>query len=180
MSDMQVPVTDAFDQTDQLQSLQVELTPEQIEWLEEMAAERGLSLDHMLRTLVNAQMRGVDEKSTEMPSDSGDGAMHSVSGGDSAPPASPSASDTTDEEDERSDPPSIVESLRSASEQLQNLTTKDEGSDAEDSDLHDTLTRLKARLGNTSDADGSPASGTPGTAVLANENRSMFDMMDDE
>jgi len=182
MSQMQVPVTDAFDQTDPLESLEVELTPEQIEWLRETAAERGLSIDHMLRSIITAQMRGVDD-SAERPSNSGDGAAHSAPVGDgtSKPSAPATPTDAADDENERSDPPSIVESLRSASERLQNLTEEDDTDDADTSGLHDTLTRLKAHIDSASDSETSSSEeSTPGTVVLDNKNRSMFDMMDEE
>lgn len=172
---MQVPVTDAFDNTDQLKSLQVELTPKQLEWLEEMADKRGLSVDHLLRSLITAQMRegnGIPSFSSE----SGDGAPHAASTGVSErPPAAPEAGgSSTDENDDEST--SIVESLRSASERLQDLT---EEKDPEQSDLSDTLTRLKAHMDSTSSSD-DESPGDPETTVLDNQDRSMFDMMEEE
>ena len=71
MPSSSIPITDAFDETDLLESLEVALTPQQIAWLKDTAADRGLSPDHMLRALLNAQMR-TDEKSTA-PAVSGDG-----------------------------------------------------------------------------------------------------------
>ena len=177
MSEMQVPVTDAFDETDQLESLRVELTPEQIEWLEKTAAERGLSVDHLLRSIITAQMRGVDE-TPSVPEESGDGTSGSPSMDVSGTPPT----DTTDAGDEESsrgsDPPSIVESLRSASERLQDLTEEED--EAKESGLHDTLSRLQAHMDSTPDTDEDDSSNTPSRTMLDNENRSMFDMMDEE
>jgi hypothetical protein len=172
MSETRIPITDAFDATDRLESLEVELTTEQIEWLRAKAEERGLSLDHMLRTVVTAQMRAQgDEPATSAPS--GDGLAEST-----PPTASPTGAESdTDEADD--DKPSIVDSLRSASERLQDLTEKDD--DAETPDPHDTLKRLQARLGESGESDAETnEEESPGTVILQNRNRSMFDMMEDE
>jgi hypothetical protein len=176
MSQMRVPVTDAFDKTDPLESLEVQLTPKQIQWLEDTAADRGLSVDHMLRSIINAQIRGAEQAA---PAERGDGTAHQsppdVSG--SSPTESPPEPDA--EEDGASDPPSIVESLRSASERLQDLTKNDE--DAQEPDLHDTLARLQAHVDSrSSPADASSSEDAPQTTMLDSENRSMFDMMEDE
>jgi hypothetical protein len=167
MSQMRVPVTDAFDDTDQFESLEVELTPKQIEWLEQNAEERGLSLDHMLRSIITAQIRGTDD----LPSapTAGDGAPQSPQN-DS--PDTGGTDVAEDRDDDNEDSPSIVESLRSATERLQDLTEEEE---AEESDLHDTLSRLQSRMG------GSSAEDEENDGVLIeNDNRSMFDMMEDE
>jgi hypothetical protein len=179
MSEMQVPVTDAFDKTDQFESLRVELTPRQIEWLEETAAERGLSVDHLLRSIITAQMRGVDE-TPSVPEASGDG----TSGSPSMDVSETLPTDTTDAENEESsrgsNPPSIVESLRSASERLQDLTEEKEDDETKESGLHDTLARLQAHMDSTPDTEEDDSSNTPSRTMLDNENRSMFDMMDEE
>jgi hypothetical protein len=174
---MHVPVTDAFDETDQLESLRVELTPEQIEWLEETAAERGLSVDHMLRSIITAQMRGVDD-TPSVPEESGDGTSHSASMNVSDNDTATRKQSEGKEDAERSNPPSIVESLRSASERLQDLTEEED--EAKESGLHDTLSRLQAHMGSTDDTDDDGSSNTPSRTMLSNENQSMFDMMDDE
>jgi len=179
MSEMQVPVTDAFDETDQLKSLRVELTPKQIEWLEDTAAERGLSVDHMLRSIITAQMRGLSE-TPSVPDESGDGTSRPTSM-DVAENGAAATNGSRDEtESGSSDPPSIGESLRSASERLQDLTEEKEDDEPKESGLHDTLARLQAHMDNTSDADKETSSNTPSKTMLGNENRSMFDMMDDE
>ncbi len=196
MSELSIPVTDAFDDTDQFESLRVELSPEQIEWLEETAAERGLSVGHMLRTIITAQMRGSDVPSSTSET-SGDGAVRppsvdAPSGTDMAPTADPDKGDTAQRTDstasadrpDRSDPPSIVDSLRSASDRLQNLTDAEERSeentreadpstDADlpdtESDLPDTLSRLQAHMGSPSE-NSSSEEGT--TTAKASTDRS--------
>jgi len=179
MPEIQVPVTDAFDKTDQLESLRVELTPKQIEWLEDTAAERGLSVGHLLRSIITAQMRGVDE-TPSVPNASGDGTSRPASM-DVAGNGSATTTESRDEkESDNSDPPSIVESLRSASERLQDLTEEKEENETKESGLHDTLARLQAHMDNTPDADEDDSSNTPSKTMLGNENRSMFDMMDEE
>ena len=170
MSEMHVPITDAFDETDRLESLNVELTSKQIEWLREKADERGLSLDHVLRSVVTAQIRAQNE--------SGDEAAPPAMSGDGQPA---SASTSTEETEERStaddDNPSIVDSLRSASERLQDLTEQDE--EVETPDPHDTLERLQARLGEDGTSTESSGDENPGTVLLQDQNRSMFDMMEE-
>ena len=183
MSEMRVPITDAFDDSDRLESVEIELTSKQIEWLREKADERDLSLDHVLRSVITAQIRAQDDSLDEASSRSrpsngqpsvpppgrGDGAAEASS------PADSSSSSDTDADDGS---PSIVDSLRSASERLQDLTEKDD--EAETPDPHDTLKRLQARLGEGSDADDEPDGESPGTVILQNQNRSMFDMMEEE
>jgi len=168
---MRVPVTDAFDDSDQLESLEVKLTPDQIEWLEQMAAKRNLSLDHMLRTLLTAKMREAEEPSPPSP-ESGDSIPHSP---DEAPTPSEAASETNAKEDD--DSPSIVESLRSASERLQDLTEEEE--DAKESDLHDTLARLRTHVDNASDSEDESNEDGPGTVLVDDPGRSMFDMVEE-
>lgn len=168
MSDTHFPITDAFDDTDQLESLEVELTSEQLSWLRGKADERGVSLDHMLRTILTAQMDGVDEAPSP-PSHSGDGAPESTTD------ASPNSTDTAKSAPDKS---SLVESLRSASERLDDLTEEEEGEEENGNshDLHDTLSRLTARANSvTDDAD---AENDPGTVLMDNPNQSMFDMVD--
>jgi len=183
MSEMRVPITDAFDDSDRLESVEVELTSKQIEWLRKKADERDLSLDHVLRSVITAQIRAQDDSLDEAssrsrpttgqpsappPARSGDGAV------EASAPAGSSSSSETDADDGS---PSIVDSLRSASERLQDLTEKDD--EAETPDPHDTLKRLQARLGEGNDADDEPEGESPGTVILQNQNRSMFDMMEE-
>lgn len=172
MPDTRVPITDAFDDTDDWESLQVELTPEQIAWLEEKAEERGVSVDHMLRTVLTAQMRGSDEIPSPS-SGSGDGAPQSTTTPTSGRSESAGTSNATDSD---TDTPSIVESLRSASERLDDLTEEEE---AEESNLGDTLTRLKGRannLANRSSEEEDDNEEDPGTVLM--DEQSMFDMVD--
>lgn len=161
---MRVPVTDAFDDSTPLQSLEVELTPRQIEWLEQQADERGLSVDHMLRALITKEIRGSDTEE-RLPAGSGDGApVASVSG----------ATDEREQAPPRDDgPTSIVESLRSAQERLQDLTDEDEKMST-GPDLSDTLARLKARR-EASDAD---AADGDDAVMVDDAGRSMFDLVE--
>lgn len=175
---MRVPVTDAFDESDHLESREVELTTKQVEWLEKKADEQGLSFDHMLRSVITAQIRaqseGMDDPSSPAKGDGSPSAAAQVS----ADGVAASDNESTETDDEDGGPSSIVDSLRSASERLQDLTEKDD--EAETPDPHDTLKRLQARLGEGSDADDEPDGESPGTVILQNQNRSMFDMMEEE
>jgi hypothetical protein len=165
---MHVPAADAFDNTEQSKSLEVELTTEQIGWLREKAEKQNLSLNHVLRSMITAQMRSEDEYGEEpyVPSASGDG----------QPVFSSASADESSDAPEDDGSSSIVESLRSANERLQDLTEQDEV--AESPTPADTLERLQVRLGNTSDADAEDDA--QNSYVVENQNRSMFDMMEDE
>jgi primosomal protein N' len=184
---MRVPVTDAFDDTDQLESLEVTLTSEQIEWLRQTADERDLPVDHVLRTILTAQMRDENETAAP-PSESGDSIPHSPDKHPtpSSAEAERSATDDVPETDESSsnesssedDSPSIVESLRSASERLQDLTEDED--DAKEPDRHDTLARLRAHAENAQDAENDATENDPETVLMDDApSRSMFDMMED-
>lgn len=225
---MQIPVTEAFHATDQFESLLVELTPEQIEWLEETAAARGLSTSHMIRTIITARIRGANDISQAPgesvsgesgPRKSGDGTVRppsvNVSKTDAPPTAhvedTGTAGSGTEDEADRTDPPSVLESLRSASNSLQNLTDGEEpkkektckAEDANESSLRDTLARLQVHMRGSSrqsaseknaseehtsegtsaadpgpDASEANATKTPSRTML--QNKSMFDMMDEE
>lgn len=195
MTEMNVPTTDAFDEAGQFESLLVELTPRQIEWLEETAAERGLSIDRMLRSIIAAQMRSIDEMLSAS-AEADDGASRPS-------PVNVSTDDTASSDDaedtgapDHSDSPSIVESLRSASERLQNLTEKErpeeeqnEAEDTKDSGLQDTLERLQAHMDlpseddrpdDQSDAEEENTKTPSRTMLQQNQSPSMFDMVDDE
>jgi hypothetical protein len=180
MSEMQIPVTDAFDDPAPLSSLEVKLTPRQIEWLEETADERGLSVDHVLRSLITAHIQG-GEPAPASPSRSGDGVPR-IPEVDPAPDVNQNPA-TDDEgpaaEEEAGTSSSIVDSLRSASERLQDLTDDDE---SESSDLRDTLSRLQSRAAAASDAASSDetVSGADAEVVVDDRSRSMFDMVEDD
>lgn len=181
MPEMRVPITDAFDESDRLESLEVELTRKQVEWLREKADERNLSLDHVLRSVITAQIRGQDETMEETsPPVSGDGqpSVPSPAAPDDTNREASTASDAAADNDADDDSPSIVDSLRSASERLQDLTEQDD--EAETPDPHDTLKRLQARLGEDPDTGDESEEESPGTVILQNQNRSMFDMMEGE
>jgi hypothetical protein len=81
--------------------------------------------------------------------------------------------------------PSIVESLRSASERLQNLTDEDaeDGGASDDGDSNDlaesaqdTLDRLRSRLGRTGTDDEDDSE----SVLTDNQVPSMFDMMEEQ
>jgi hypothetical protein len=181
MSEMRVPITDAFDESDRLESVEVELTSKQIEWLRDKAAERDLSLDHVLRSVITAQIRAQDdglEAESSRQTLPGDGQP-------STPPDAPSdaapdraSTDETGADGADDGSPSIVDSLRSASERLQDLTEQDD--EAEAPDPHDTLKRLQARLGEGDSTEDEPDEESPGTVILQDQNRSMFDMMEED
>lgn len=183
MSQMQIPVTDAFDDTDPLRSLEVELTPRQVDWLEQKADERGLSVDHVLRSIITAQIR--EANSEPAPSSrSGDGAPQSPDVNPAPEGGRDAAAD--DAEDSSS---SIVDSLRSASERLQDLTDDDSESEPS-SDLRDTLSRLQSYADASteeasSNEEPSPDEDAPSTEetpdfVVDDHSRSMFDMIEDD
>ena len=175
---MRVPVTDAFDESDHLESREVELTTKQVEWLEKKADEQGLSFDHMLRSVITAQIRaqseGMDDPSSPAKGDGSPSAAAQVS----ADGVAASDNESTETDDEDGGPSSIVDSLRSASERLQDLTEEDDT--AETPDPHDTLKRLQARLGNDSDADEESDGASHETVLLDDQSQSMFDMMEEE
>ncbi|MEF8797019.1 MAG: hypothetical protein V5A48_11240 [Salinivenus sp.] len=180
---MQIPVTDAFDDIDPLRSLEVELPSRQIDWLERKADERGLSVDHVLRSVITAQIR--EASSAPAPSSrSGDGVPQSPSVNPTPEGGRDAAAD-----DAEDSPSSIVDSLRSASERLQDLT--DDDSEPETSlDLRDTPSRLQSYVDASSEEapsneDTSPGEGAPSTEetadiVVEDHGRSMFDMIEDD
>lgn len=163
-----------FNETDGLESLEVELTPRQIEWLRQMADERALSLDHVLRSVITSQIRAQGDVEQEPPMQEalGDGQPQS-SASTTALPEEKTENEGTDD-----DSPSIVDNLRSASERLQDLTEEDDT--AETPDPHDTLHRLQARLRNESDADEEEEDASHGSVLVDDQTQSMFDMMEDE
>jgi len=60
---MQIPVTEAFDDDEELEPVTVKLQRDQLKWLRSQAESLDLSVGHVLRSVVNAQMRssGADE-----------------------------------------------------------------------------------------------------------------------
>lgn len=125
-----VPVTDAFDNSTSMDLLEVELTSAQVEWLEQTAEERGVSVGHVLRTIVTAQMRTDEEQSRSMAS--GDGMPVSFSGEE---PESASADETSSNEasaNTSSDPDHLLNRLRSTNQQLKKISEKEEDNAAEE------------------------------------------------
>lgn len=172
MPQIRATTPDSFDETDGLESLEVELTPKQIEWLRQIADERDLPFDHVLRSVITAQIRaqGDPEQQPPMPQTSGDGQPQSSSSAASLP------EEKTEDEATDDESSSIVDSLRSASERLQDLTEQD--NTAETPDPHDTLERLQARFGNKPDEESEDASHD--TVLIDDQSPSMFDMMEKE
>jgi hypothetical protein len=183
MSQTQIPVTDAFGDTDPLRSLEVELTPRQVDWLEQKADERGFSVDHVLRSIITAQIR--ETNSEPVPSSrSGDGVPQSPDVNPAPEGGREAAAD-----DAEDGPSSVVDSLRSASKRLQDLT--DDGSEPEpSSDLRDTLSHLQSYADASSDEapsngepspdEGAPSTGETADIVVEDHGRSMFDMIEDD
>ncbi len=167
---MDVPTTDAFDETDGLKSLEVELPARQIEWLHRAAETRNRSVDHILRAIITMHLRsqntGRAAHPEEDPSLPSDGSSSSSNDGARAPNDASS--------------PSIVDSLRSATEQLQDLTKQDDteepGETDDPSDLRATLARLDPHLKKADRAEDSPHE----TLLLDRHRRSMFDLMQEE
>lgn len=67
---MEVPTTDAFDNDDQLEPLTAKLTPKQVGWLQAKAAEQNVSVDHILRSILTAQMQQESQALSESSGDS--------------------------------------------------------------------------------------------------------------
>lgn len=191
MSDIEIPITEAFNDTDQFESLLVEFAPEQIEWLEETAAARGLSLGHMLRTIITAHMRGVDDSpqapggsvsGDSVPEESGDGTVRSpsvnVSETNTPPTANVEETSTADSGNEHeadragTDSPSLLERLRFASNRLQDLTDAEESErkktgeteDSTEPGLRGTLERLQVYTRSTSPEKSSKEKTSKGTS----------------
>lgn len=172
--------TDSFDDTDHLELLEVELTSKQIEWLQRRADEQNLSLDHVLRSVITAQIRAQgDALENEPRPPRGDGSPSAAAKGSSRG-VNPSAGAATEtgEDAESAGPSSIVDSLRSASERLQDLT--EQGDTADSPPSHDTLRHLQSRLGDAPDADDEAEDASHDTVLVDDQRRSMFDMVEEE
>jgi len=180
---MQIPVTEAFNDPAWFVSRPVELRPDQIAWLEERAAERGLSIGHVLRSIVADRMRGADDSTLggsgsreSVLEESGDGTVRppAVNMPRTDVPGTANAEDTgtpgsgKEDKADRVDSPSVVERLRSASKRLQDITdggrTDEEllkkektgkPEDASEDGLRDTLARFQAYVRRTSLEDDS-------------------------
>ena len=112
-----VPVTDAFDESEAMDQLEVELPPAQIEWLEEMAEKQGVSVGHVLRAVVMGQMRE-SEASPSAPAYSGDGKPPSFS--EEVEEMGKDATDAIPDSNERSaENDCLLDRLRSFSKKLE-------------------------------------------------------------
>lgn len=157
---------------DELKTVKVKVTPRQLAWLQRTADEQNLSVDHVLRSIITNQIRS--ETGRVRPG-SGDEhpqpSEHRSTGVTGRPPEGAEA--------DNSPSSSIVDSLRSASEHLEDLTEDD--IEADPSDLSDTLARLQARLEADGDSDASPGEQEGSTSgLLDRQNRSMFDLVEEE
>jgi len=164
---MQIPITDAFDDTDSFERFEAALTPAQIEWLETQASERGLSVNHMLRAVVTAHMRSCEELSGGSAS------------GDSASWPSAEARDAEGARGSRERPSSVIDNLRSAHDRLQELTS--EGAAAKKASSQDASSRLQTHT-ERSEATAEQSDGMEQDVSDAPErsDRSMFDLAEDE
>ena len=157
MSGIQIPVTDAFDDSEH-ESVTANLRPEHVEWLQSRARTLDLSFDEVLQAVIDAQMELL-------------------------------AAEKPEPEEKRTG--SVVDSLRSANKRLQEMMdqtksrSKTQSRSNSTSDPSDTLSRLRARLGDGS-AEADPhlsvrppsAPDAPGEAS-SNTGPSMFDLMDE-
>jgi len=164
---MQMPITDAFDDTDSFERFETALTPAQIEWLETQADERGVSVNHMLRAVVTAQMR------------SGEEASGGRTSGDSASWPSSGTRHADGEWESRERPSSFIDNLRSAHDRLQDLTS--EGAEAKQPMSQDAVTRLQTHTERSeATAEQSERREQDGSDVPERSDRSMFDLVEDE
>ena len=138
------------DEPDGRSALQVELSPEQIEWLEQQARGRTSSVSAVIRTILSSRMRGTEQgrvTGTRIPErrapvdvDPGGDAPTEQSQGE-GPRNGPVQDDKPEgkepngrgAEDSASDQSNLVDRLRSASERLGALTEA-ESSEAESSE----------------------------------------------
>lgn len=145
---------------DSLTALKVKLPEKQVAWLRQRAEQRGLSVDHVVRALITDAIRGPDRRRREHGLEMGSSNKRSGRPTDDPPP--PPEPSTED--------PDIMESLRSASKRLQDLT---ETNGIENTDSGAALSHLKKRLAalgpdNSADAPEETAEDAP---------TSMFDLM---
>lgn len=158
-----VPVTDAFDESEKMNSVEVEMTPAQIEWLEQMAEERGVSVGYLLRTIVTAKMRtaGADEREPS--------AVHSGDG------AAPSALEgETEDAPTQSDEDNLLDRLRAVNEQLRDREQEQEKSEqaTDATSLFPAISELPDPSDTTTQHQSNPAPPREGE-------RSMFDMVEE-
>jgi hypothetical protein len=137
---MQVPLSDEFDDGD-LESVAVKFRADQLEWLREKAEAADLSLDRVVRSVIDARMRAA-----------GDGQAAGNTATDDTPleevKADAAAEDRAgDQDDDQDNGESVVESLRSASKRLDELMA----SRSEDTGGGNPLARLRDRLGEEDD-----------------------------
>ncbi len=167
-----VPVTDAFDESDAMESMEVELTLSQIEWLKQTAEERGVSVGHVLRTVVTAQMRM--EANGPAAARSGDGAPPAFADERSGATSSEKA------EDDR-----LIARLRAAKEKLDELSESEEASDEtnqeDDGNPADEASSLFPHIEDVPSTAETSAEGrdAPDPSTDEKDERSMFDLVEE-
>lgn len=164
---MRIPITDAFDNPDSMEELEVAFTPEQMEWLAQKAEDRNLSIGHLLRAMVEEKR---NESASSASSFSGDGVPHAVGTGE-GPRTRTEETDSGDAEGAST----LIEELRSANERLQNLTNDDE--EKQEGEAHETIARLAVRANEASGSDATGGQG--GTEASEERHRSMFDLVEE-
>lgn len=156
---------------DRLKTLDVELTPRQVAWVQREAEKQNRSVDQLLRSILTDRIRrekrgAVSRSRTEAPSPSSR----------TSNSAAARVEDASTCEDKRAS--SVVESLRSASKQLEDLT--EDEVEADPSDLSDTLDRLEAQMGEDGGSSEPAATQEESESVLLDRSsRSMFDLVEE-
>lgn len=162
MPDDQTPAAHPSDVSRSLISLDVELTPRQVEWLQTQAAEQGLSLDHVLRSVVTAQIARNSSRSPALgATNRSEAATRTRETNDSAP---------------ASDSRSLIESLRAAHRHLQDLTQEN---GVEASSFREARSQLQAQLNRTGPVpDGGSSRSSEDAHSPDTRHTSMFDLME--
>lgn len=164
-----VPVTDAFDDSETMEPLDIEMTPAQIEWLEQTAAERGVSVGHVLRTIVTAQMRAAEDDASASATHAGDGRPPSFSDEE----GTDASARPSDDED------NLLDRLRAVNEQLPDRATdqSDDGREEDETAEAASLFPVIDDSSNASDATSTQRRSDP--TPHEDGERSMFDMVED-
>lgn len=179
MTMQSIPVTDAFNENDVMSSLEVELTPSQIEWLEQAAEQQDVSIGHVIRMLLTARMREAD------PSSSLDRGNETTTG-DGVPPDFADevveAGASEESSTEASSDDNLLDRLRSTHEQFKELAGEKGNDDANQTDEGRQIQQDVERTAQDEQRDGgivekSMAAPSDPTSE-SEEERSMFDMVE--
>ena len=142
---MSIPTTDAFEDTS-LESLTVQLKPEQVQWLRERARRANMSLNDALQGVLD-QIMEADASSSDVPSGSANG---------SASTETATTDGSTDDAKDDGRTQSVVESLRSTSERLEQLTRQDEDATPSVDALRERLKKAANQGDGSASADDTP------------------------